>query len=85
MDYTPKTNQQAQPKPSYELTTDVTGTPPASSIKSLKDKNGQEVKLPYPPKSNCKKCYGKGFLGYNNKNGRLIICIKCFPAILGKK
>jgi len=86
MDYTPITSNTPAPQPSYELTKDVTGEPvELRSPRLIKDKNGIEVKLPYAPKANCKRCHGRGYLGFHAENtalkGRLIICRKCYPKI----
>lgn len=80
MDYTPTPVQQPpSPPATYELKKDVTGEPPEKrGVQTIRDKNGAEVKLPYPPKKDCKKCYGRGYLGMNAKTGRLIICGKCY-------
>lgn len=79
MEYAPKVNQTPPAAPSYELKQDVTGKPPEKRGPfTLKDKNGTEIKLPYPPKPNCKKCYGKGYLGTDAITGKLVICGKCY-------
>jgi hypothetical protein len=82
MDYTPKSTT-PQPSPTtYELTKDVTGSPPEQrGDYVLTDKAGTQVKFPHHPKKNCKKCYGRGYLGMNIKNGRFVICHKCYSKI----
>lgn len=83
MDYIPKeTPQAASPPPSYELKKDVTGqTPEKRGEQIITDKNGNNVKLPYPPKVKCKQCWGRGYLGTNVKTGRFVICRKCYPIV----
>lgn len=82
MDYIPKETPQQAPPPSYELAKDVTGKPPEKrGVQVIVDKAGTQVKLPYPPKSNCKKCYGRGYVGTDVKSGRFIICKKCYPMV----
>lgn len=82
MEYIPKETSQAVPPPTYELAKDVTGKPPVQRAgKVLVDKAGNKVQLPYPPKSNCKKCRGLGYLGTDVKSGRFIICKKCYPMV----
>lgn len=81
MDYTPKTDQQTPPT-TYELTKDVTGKPPEKrGVHVITDKAGTQVKLPYPPKTKCKKCYGRGYVGIEVKSGRFVICRKCYPMV----
>jgi len=83
MDYTPPVAAPTKPpQPTYELKKDVTGKPPERrGVQTIKDKNGSEVKLPYPPKKNCKKCYGRGYVGTNVITGRFVICTRCYPMI----
>lgn len=82
MDYTPKQDTQQLPTPSYELKKDVTGEAPEKrGPQIVTDKNGVAITLPYPPKKDCKKCYGRGYSGTNVVNGRLIICRKCYPRV----
>jgi hypothetical protein len=91
LEYTPSTlKQQPAPKSEFVLVEDVTGKPiPKRGPQVLQavrqDKDGKlvtiEFKVPYPPKSNCKKCYGRGYIGFVNDGGdrRLNLCQKCFP------
>ena len=82
MEYTPRTEPKGQPTPSYELKKDVTGKPPEKrGVYVLTDKNGTQVKLPYPPKNKCKHCYGRGYLGMDTITGKLVICRKCYPRV----
>lgn len=83
MDYTPPVPASPKPQaPSYELKKDITGKPPEKrGVQMLKDKNGTEVKLPYPPKEKCKKCYGRGYIGTDARTGRFVICVKCYPML----
>lgn len=80
MDYIPKAPQQ-QPvvPPSYELVKDVTGKPPEPrGTFILIDANNTQVKMPHAPNKKCKQCYGRGFIGMNAKNRRVVICTRCY-------
>lgn len=89
MDYIPKPpTQPPQPKPEYELVDDVTHKPapkrgPQTIEISREDENGKlvtiKVKVPHEPKPNCKKCYGRGYIGFDNKTKMPIACYKCYP------
>jgi hypothetical protein len=89
MEFTPQPlKQQPTTAPSYELNKDVTGKPPEKRGETfLTDKNGNQVRVPYPPVKSCRKCYGRGFVGYHagervaELKGRLIICTKCYPMV----
>jgi len=80
MDYTPK----AEPSPvaapvSYDLQKDVTGKPVPKRINVITDTKGNKVRVPFAPRSNCKKCYGRGYIGNNMADGSMVICRKCYP------
>ena len=81
MDYTPIVPPVQKPIPvTYELKTDVTKKAfPKRGPQVLKDGRGHELKVPNPPKDNCRKCYGRGFLGNIESTGALIVCSKCYP------
>lgn len=80
MDYTPKQAEQKVPAPAYALVKDVTGKPaPKRGVQTLPDSKGRVFKVPYPPKSNCKKCNGRGFVGLDVKTQEVVVCKKCFP------
>lgn len=81
MDYTPPVPKAPEPpKPVYELKTDVTGKPPPKrGAQTIKDLKGNTIRVPYPPKVNCKKCYGRGYIGMDPHNKTLLICKKCYP------
>jgi len=82
MEYTPIVSTPNVTPPSYELKKDVTGKPPEKRGEYiLTDKNGTNVKLPYSPKNDCKRCYGRGYTGINLKNGRFVICNRCYPKV----
>lgn len=91
MEYTPQAPKQPEPpKPTYVLVNDVTGKPPPvrgpQTIKVVKyvevdgKQQRQEVNMqvPYAPKANCKKCHGRGYIGFESKSGNVIPCVKCF-------
>jgi len=67
-------------QPTYELVHDVTGKPSSQDIRVLKI-NGEEIKVPHPPKVNCKKCYGKGYIGVDHNKKVVFMCHKCYPPI----
>jgi len=92
MDYIPQTIPQPQPsqpsQPTYELKKDVTGKPPEKrgpqELTAIRmDRDGKQVKfqfkVPYPPKSKCKKCYGRGYIGFDAHTGNVFPCRKCYP------
>ena len=80
MDYTPKLVEQPAPKPEYVLVDDVTGDPPPKrGPQVLTLPGGKQIKVPHAPKSNCKKCYGRGFIGINKITDEIVVCRKCYP------
>ncbi len=81
MEYTPPQPKQVEPpKPVYELKTDITGKPPPKrGPVFIKDLKGNELRVPYTPKSNCKKCYGRGYIGSDPRTGGILICKHCYP------
>ena len=97
IEYTPtQLKQQAAPKPEFILVEDVTGKPlpkRGSQIlsavyygkKNETDKEDSRLtiqfKVPYPPKDNCKKCRGQGYIGFvfEGKDRIPNICRKCYP------
>ena len=64
------------PKPTYELKNTTVGKILPSVVIGTKD---IRVTVPKAPKSNCKKCYGKGFTGVDNKQKKIFMCPKCYP------
>lgn len=86
--YTPQQPQNAPtPPPQYELKKDVTGEPPPirGSIfieVLIPDKNNKrskvQVQVPHLPKTNCKNCYGKGYVGFETKSQKILFCHKCY-------
>ena len=54
-------NQQPpqEPKPEYILVNDVTGKPPKPRGPTVINAYGHEIKVPSPPNSKCKRCYGR--------------------------
>ena len=80
MDYTPKTTEQNPAPITYELKKDVTGKPaPKRGTQLLSNHKGHKMKVPFPPKANCKKCNGRGYVGTDTKTGAMLICRKCYP------
>jgi len=92
--YTPQAPKQQAPPPSeYVLVEDVTGLPAPKRgpqtitvVKYEKDeKTGKDVKketqlkVPFAPKANCKKCYGRGYIGFKANSIEVIPCLKCYP------
>jgi hypothetical protein len=68
-------------KPTYELVKDVTGKSPKARGPQVINAYGYEIKVPHPPKDNCKKCYGRGYIGQEAKTHLIIMCKKCYPMI----
>ncbi len=93
LEYTPQQPKQKEaPKPEFVLVEDMTGKPPPPRGPQVlqayrQDKNGKQVvlqfKVPYPPKSNCKRCRGRGYDGFikDGESYALNMCKKCFPMI----
>jgi len=85
-EYIPKPiqpNTQPQPKPTYELKSTAIGKIVPPSIIGVGE---YKIQVPHAPKSNCKKCMGKGYIGIDNKNKKVFICQKCYPNMtLNKK
>ena len=93
--YTPQApKQQPPPKSEYVLVEDVTGLPAPKRgpqtikvVRYVKDKDGKDVKqeaqikVPYAPKDNCKKCYGRGYIGFESVSGKVMPCRKCYPML----
>ena len=80
MDYTPTQPQAPTPAPEYVLVEDVTGKPPpARGPQTLSDTKGHKLKVPYLPKANCKRCYGRGYVGVDIKINQLTPCRRCYP------
>lgn len=98
IEYTPQApKQQPAPKSEYVLVEDMTGQPPPKRgpqvmkayTEEKDEKTGErkqvvlEFKVPFPPKSNCKKCYGRGYVGIIKvgKQQGIAICRKCYPML----
>ncbi len=91
LEYTPQQPKQKEPpKSEFVLVNDVTGKAPIKRGPQVlqayrTDNNGKKIviqfKVPYPPKTNCKKCLGRGYIGFimNGTDHNLLICKKCFP------
>lgn len=65
----------------YTLIRDVTGKLPEKRGPQVIEAYGCEIKIPHPPKKNCKKCYGRGYVGFNDITKQVAICRKCYPII----
>lgn len=80
MDYTPTLTPAPQVSPPvYELVEDVSGEPPpARGSLYVSNNNGFKLEVPFMPKSGCRKCFGRGYVGLNPKIG-LVACRKCYP------
>jgi len=70
-------NEPQPPQPTYELIKDVTGKPSPKRGAQVLDAYGYEIKVPYPPKPNCKRCYGRGYVGMVDE--QVVVCKKCYP------
>ena len=94
IEYTPTQPKKETPKPEYVLVEDVTGKPPPKrgpqileALRYVKDKDGKEqkeitkFKTPYPPKPYCKKCFGRGYIGFEPRSGNIYLCKKCYPMV----
>ncbi len=88
MEYTPPTPKDTEQKPTYELQKDVTGKPPPKRGPQIlkvpiKNEKGEtilvEAKVPRLPKANCKKCFGRGYIGLDLRTSKPCMCNKCYP------
>jgi hypothetical protein len=66
-------------KEEYVLVNDVTGKPPIKNEPVVIEAYGFKVKVPHPPKKNCKRCRRTGFLGRLATSKIPVICPKCYP------
>ena len=93
LEYTPATpKQQPSSKSEFVLVEDMTKKPISKRgpqiLKAVyQGKDGKavtiEFKVPYPPKPNCKQCWGRAYKGFVVEGGerRLNLCLKCFPVM----
>lgn len=82
MDYTPKPTEPKKLPVTYALVNDITGNAPIKSgTQVLKDSKGHSFKVPYPPKSKCKQCLGRGYVGFDLKSKCILLCKKCYPKL----
>ena len=91
MDFTPTPQKPiAPPPPEYVLTTDVTGEEPVQrGVQTLyavtQNEKGEQIKVkfkaPFAPKAKCKRCYGRGYVGFMVDSGNIIPCRKCYPML----
>lgn len=86
--YTPQQPKQNVPKSEYVLVEDVTGDPPPVrgpqliTVVKQNEKKEQvkvQIQVPFPPNKKCKKCYGRGYIGVDSRNGNVLACKKCYP------
>jgi hypothetical protein len=64
-------------KTEYELVQDVSGKPLVDrSVKTI-SVYGTTLNVPFLPESNCRKCFGRGFVGISNKEN-VVMCPKCY-------
>lgn len=88
-----------QAKSEYVLVDTVVGKPKdikrgPQVLKAIwyeKNETGKDIKkeiefrVPFPPNKDCKKCYGRGYVGLTNVEStmgsvkQVVICTKCFP------
>ena len=86
--YTPQQPpSQPPPQPQYELKHDVSGEAPpvrgpifieASIPGPNNERTKVRVQVPHLPKSGCKLCYGKGYVGFEIKSQKVMFCHKCY-------
>lgn len=67
------------PQVEYELTDALTGKADRKEPVILEDNEGHKMKAPWAPKKNCKRCYGRGYVGRQPDTKELIPCRKCYP------
>lgn len=77
--YEPQPQQVAAPPSQYQLETTVAGKVERKEPTVLQDKAGNKLNAPWAPKKNCKRCYGRGFVGLDASTKTLIPCRKCYP------
>jgi hypothetical protein len=63
----------------YEIEKTIAGKPVRNAPVVLQDSWGNKLRAPHPPKSGCKRCYGRGFVGTDVKTNEMIPCRKCYP------
>ena len=63
----------------YELTKAITGKVETKEPVVLEDSKGNKLKAPWAPKKNCKKCFGRGFIGTDTATNEMVPCRKCYP------
>lgn len=87
MDYTPQSPKPPEIKPEYVLVEDVTKLPtPQRGPQTIdivtydKDNKRHVIKaqVPFAPNSSCKKCHGRGYVGFDVKTKRPLLCGKCY-------
>lgn len=67
-----------EPQVEYQLEKAVTGKVEKREPVVLEDTEGNTLRAPWAPKSNCNKCYGRGFVGKISGTDQLIPCRKCY-------
>lgn len=71
-------NNNNPPQPSYELIKDITGNASTSNKPIIINAYGFQIEMPFSPNKNCKKCFGRGYIGQNKKTKGIIICESCY-------
>jgi hypothetical protein len=66
------------PAPKYQLENTVVGKYVPSGPVTLEDKTGCKLTAPHPPRSRCKHCYGRGYVGKDLKTNALVPCRWCY-------
>ena len=92
IEYVPQQPKKEVPKSDYILVNDVTGKPPPARgpqvLKAIAaDLSGKRIEIPfrvpYPPKAKCKKCLGRGYIGFQSvgEQKSILTCKKCYPML----
>jgi len=78
--YEPQAAPAPPPAPvQYDLQQTVTGKYEKKEPIILQDTFGNKLRAPWAPKKGCKRCYGRGFVGTDEKTNEMIPCRKCYP------
>jgi len=74
-----------KPNVEYNLESSIVGKIEKKTPVVLQDTEGNKLNAPWAPNPNCKKCYGRGFVGRELDTSVLIPCRKCYPFNKNKK